>query len=86
MALHVHSENKSFFSNDLLSLAFIKLSNMSDHFGPPCITLLNFVDTNKTCQTFSFKTLVTIENPKFGNISYMTRLNKEHSASYVQLY
>ena len=37
MALYVHSENKSFFSNDLLSLAFIKLSNVSDHFGPPCI-------------------------------------------------
>ena len=37
MALYVHSENKSFFSNDLLSLAFIKLSNVSDHFGPPCM-------------------------------------------------
>ena len=37
MALYVHSENKNFFSNDLLSLAFIKLSNVSDHFGPPCI-------------------------------------------------
>ena len=40
MALYVHSENKSFFSNDLLSLAFIKLSNVSDHFGPPCTYIL----------------------------------------------
>ena len=39
MALYVHSENKSFFSNDLLSLALIKLSNVSDHFGPPCILM-----------------------------------------------
>ena len=37
MALYVHSENKSFFSNDLLSLAFIKLSNVSDRFGPPLL-------------------------------------------------
>ena len=65
---------------------FLDLFGFFGHFVPPCITLLNFVDTNKTCQTFSFKTLVTIENQKFGNISYMTRLNKEHSASYVQLY
>ena len=41
MTLYLHSENKSFFSNDLLSLAFIKLSNVSDHFGPPCTNNTN---------------------------------------------
>ena len=49
MALYVHSENKSFFSNDLLSLAFIKLSNVSDHFGPPCT---NDVDSFFRVATF----------------------------------
>ena len=42
MALYVDSENKSFISIDLLSLAFIKLSNVSDHFGPPCTIMSQF--------------------------------------------
>ena len=38
MALYVHPENIEFYK--LLCLAFINPPNVSDDFGPPCISIL----------------------------------------------